>query len=297
MSTILSLVFSKAGLYAAAAIALLAVGWWLHYHWVHGDAPKQYTQVLAVAAAENGATLSVKSGFRGRSTQPVFVAGIAAPGLNDPLGPQSRDNLAVLAGDTVRVVMDRPGLFGRGQPLVGQVFGATGADLALAQLRAGFAKCESQATKDQIAAQKEAQSAKRGLWASVGGSHWWHFGIAAADFPDPIPLVPETDAPMLDYGLILEIAALAILAFWIFWYFAGAAIVAKFAGASTVTAAVDTSEQLAAYAALTLIRYSPAVQASPTAVTDCENLRTIVTAWELPATAAATGTTTTAKAT
>ena len=87
----------------------------------------------------------------------------------------------------------------------------------------------------------------------------------------------------LDYGLILECAVLAIAAIWVFWYFFGAAITAKFAAANSVTAAVDTSEQLAAYAALTLIRFTPAVASNQAAIVECENLRSVVTAWPVPA--------------
>ncbi len=279
MTTIFSLIFSKLGLYVGLALALFVAGFWLCWKWEHRGQNKTYTQTVSVASVANGATLEAKAGLLGRSTRPVFVAGIAAPGLNDPLGPDSRDNLASLAGDTVRVVSESRDLLGK--PLVGQVFGDSGADLGLAQLRAGLAKCESGANKDQIAAQKEAQKAQRGLWATSGGSHWWHFGAAAEDFPEAIPL--EEPKPMLDYGLILEVIVAAIVALWIFWYFCGAAITAKFSAAKAVTAAVDTSEQLACYAALTLIRYSPMVASNTAAVANCECLRSVVTGWKEPA--------------
>jgi endonuclease YncB( thermonuclease family) len=283
MATILSLVFSKAGFYAALILAIFVAGVVVCWKWDHRGEGKTYSQVLTVASVANGATIEAKVGVLGRSTRPVFLAGIAAPGLNDPLGPQSRDNLAALAGDTIRLESETRGILG--QPLVGQVFGDTGADLAIAQLRAGLVKCESQASKDEIAAQREAVKAQRGLWENTGGSHWWNFSVAADAIPEPIPLVPEESSWMsfvntIDFGVILEVAVLAIAAVWVFWYFFGAAITAKFAGAATVTSAVDTSEQLAAYAALTLIRYTPAVDTNPAAVSSCENLRSVVTAWK-----------------
>ncbi len=282
MSTLFSLIFSKLGLYVGLALALFIAGFVICWKWEHRHENKTYTQTVSVASVANGATLEAKAGLLGRSTRPVFVAGIAAPGLNDPLGPESRDNLASLAGDTIRVVSESRDLLGR--PLVGQVFGDSGADLGLAQLRAGLAKCESGATKDQIAAQKEAQKAQRGLWATSGGSHWWHFGAAAKNFPEAIPLEPETKTPMFEtIGLILEICVAAIVALWILWYFLGGMITSKVSAASAVTAAVDTSEQLACYAALTLIRYSPMVAGNTAAVASCESLRTVVTGWKDPA--------------
>jgi endonuclease YncB( thermonuclease family) len=286
MPTILSLIFSKVGFYAAVVLAIFIAGVVLCWKWDHRGEGKTYTEVLTVASVANGATIEAKAGLLGRATRPVFIAGIAAPGLNDPLGAASRDNLAGLAGETIRVQSETRGILGK--PLVGQVFGDTGADLGIAQLRAGLAKCESQATKEQIAAQKEAQKAARGLWETSGGSHWWHFSVADGTIPEPIPLVPESDMPALDFGLILEIAVLAIATVWVFWYFFGAAITAKFSAATAVTSAVDTSEQLAAYAALTLIRYSSPVVDNPNAVASCESLRGVVTAWKLPAASAST---------
>jgi endonuclease YncB( thermonuclease family) len=284
MSTILSLVFSKVGLYAAIVLAIFVAGFALCWHLEHRT-PETFSDTLSVASVANGATIQARAGLLGRASRPVFLAGVSAPGLNDPLGPESRDNLASLAGDTIRIESETRPIGAK--PLVGQCFGDTGADLAIAQLRAGLAICESGATKEQIAAQKQAQTAKRGLWASSGGSHWWHFSVAqVGDFPEPRPLIPEEHS-MFDFGLILEIAVLVIVALWIFWYFAGPAIAAKFSAATAVTTAVDTSEQLASYGALTVIRYTPCVAADPQAVTACEYLRTVCTAWTTPAVPAA----------
>jgi len=285
MTTILSLIFSKAGFYAALVLAIFVAGFVVCWKLEHRT-EKTFSEVLTVASVANGATIEAKAGLLGRSTRPVFIAGVAAPGLNDPLGPDSRDNLAGLAGSTIRVESKDRGILGK--PLVGQVFGDAGADLGIAQLRAGLAKCESQATKEQIAAQKEAQKAGRGLWQTAGGSHWWHFNVADAAFPEPKPLKPETETPMLEtIGLCLEILVAVIILGWIVAYFAGSYLSTSSAGRTAVSA-IDTSEQLAAYAALTAVRCMSPVSADPQAVTSCEYLRGVVTAWKLPAASAST---------
>jgi hypothetical protein len=83
-----------------------------------------------------------------------------------------------------------------------------------------------------------------------------------------------------DVGGTLEAIAVAVFLLWVVWYFAGTAIVAHWPAAKSVSTAVDTSEQMAAYAALTAIRYVPQVAADPQAVTACEYLRTAVTVWK-----------------
>jgi endonuclease YncB( thermonuclease family) len=282
MTTLLSLVFSKAGFYAALVLAIFIAGVVLCWKWDHRHEGRTFSEVVSVASVANGATIEAKAGLLGRATRPVFIAGIAAPGLNDPLGAESRDNLASLAGATIRVESETRGILG--QPLVGQVFGDAGADLGIAQLRAGLAKCESQATRDQVAAQKEAQKAGRGLWQTTGGSHWWHFSVANHSFPEPKPLVPETETPMFEtIGLWLEILVAVIVLGWVVAYFAGNYLGKSTAGTAAVSA-IDTSEQLAAYAALTAVRVMTPVSADPQAVTACEYLRGVVTAWKLPKT-------------
>lgn len=277
MAAVLSLLTSKATWVALACFGLLLTGFVLCWRWDHRG-PKSFSETFSVASVPNGATIQARAGIFGRATRPVFIAGIAAPGLNDHLGPESRDNLAGLAGKTIRVESPERGILGR--PLIGEVFGDAGADLGIAQLRAGLAKCETKATKDQIAAQREAQKAKRGLWESSGGSHWWHFSVAQAAFPDPKPLETETETPMLEtIGLWLEIAVALIVLFWIAAYFLSPYLSKSSAGSAAVKA-IDTSEQLAAYAALTLIRYTPAVAADPVAIGDCEYLRTVSTGWK-----------------
>ena len=205
--------------------------------------------------------------------------------MNDPLGTDSQKNLEGLAGKTVRIEShDRP--IGSGT-IVGTVFGDTGADLGLAQLRAGLATCETGATKDQLAAQKEAQKAKRGLWAKAdAGSRWWHFSFGNSEFPEPKKLrsrsqESENMFDMQTLGNLVLILAAAIGLLWIVWHFAAASVTAKAptVGAA-VTAAIDTSEQIASYGALTLVRQTPAVASDPQAVQYCDYLRTVCTAWQ-----------------
>jgi len=175
MATLLSLVFSKTGLYLGIALALFIGGFVVCWKFCH-RAEKTFESTQAVVSAANGATLNVSCGLLGRSTRPVFLEGISAPGLNDSCGTESQANLLDIAGATIRLESTERPLGNK--PLVGQAFGATGEDLAIAQLTAGLATCQTGATKDQIAAQKGAQKAKRGLWANSGGSHWWNFSIA-----------------------------------------------------------------------------------------------------------------------
>jgi endonuclease YncB( thermonuclease family) len=287
MATFLSFLFSKAGFYAAIALVIFVAGGVLVWKWDHRGGGKSYSSTQAVISAANGATLNVKDGLFGRSTRPIFLAGISAPGLNDSMGTASRDNLASLAGDTVRLEStERP--MGA-KPLVGQVFGSTGKDLAIAQLQAGLATCETGATKAQQAAQKQAQAAKRGLWANSGGSHWWNFSVASdGDFSDlESPLSPAESSSM-DYGLLIEIVVGAIIALWVIWYFAGPAIQAKFAATSVVTTAVNVSEQVTAYASLSAIRCMPVIASDPASVASCEQLCAKLMVWPKTPAAATT---------
>ena len=274
MSTLLSLVFSKLGAIVGLALVCFVAGVVVCWRWTHRE--KIFSEMVTVASVANGATIEAKAGLLGRSTRSIFLEGVAAPGLSDPLGPESQENLKRLAGDTVRVESSTRAIGAR--PLVGTCFGSTGANLALAQLRAGLAKCETGATADQIAAQREAQRAGRGLWKqSAGGSHWWHFGIAS---PRSSPLIPSPSNTMLEnVGLLIEFAVVAIVVICLLWTYVGSKLLAKWSGATTVSAIVDTTEQWAAYAALTEVRCVPAVEADPQAVTACEYLRGVVTTW------------------
>jgi endonuclease YncB( thermonuclease family) len=280
MSFVLSLLGSTLGRTAAIAAVCFVAGAIVCWRWTHREA-RTFSDSFHVTSVENGATIAVQAGVLGRRSRLVMLQGVTAPGLNDPLGRESQSNLAGLAGETVRVESHSRSV--GAATIVGTCYGATNADLALAQLRAGLATCETAATKPQLAAQKEAQKARRGLWAAGSGSHWWHFNLAATAFPEALPEEKETSVLNLDYGLILEIAVVAIVLLWIVWSLFGAAIVARVPTAAAVGQVVDTSEQLACYAALTGIRHASCVANDPQAVQYCEYLRTVCTAWKTPA--------------
>ena len=278
MTTLLSFVFSKTGLYVGIALAIFLAGFVVCWKFTH-RAGKTIEQTFSVVSVANGATINVKAGLLPRATKPIFLQGISAPGLNDPLGPESRDNLTSLAGNAIRVESEKQGLLMK--PVIGDVFGSTGKDLAIAQLQAGLATCETSATKPQIAAQKQAQAAKRGLWANTGGSHWWNFSVATlgdfSNFRSPIP-----EKSMFDPNtLILWLAwlAIAVSVACLAWTYVIQPLASKWTAAATVTAVVDTTEQIAAYCALSQVIAVPAVAADPQAVTACDYLRNVVTKW------------------
>lgn len=282
---IFSLLTSSLGRMAVVALVCFLAGAVICWRWTHREA-KTFSYTLPVVSIENGATISVEHGLLGKK-RTVMISGISAPGLNDQLGPESQMNLKGLAGGSIRVESkDRPiGLLRAGAgTIVGEVFGDTGSDLGVAQLRAGLATCETGATKEQLAGQREAQKAKRGLWAKTDiGSHWWHFSSANQEkFPEAIDQ-PKERAMFFDLPTIggwLLIAAAAFMLFCLVWHFVGAAVTAKApAAGNAVTTAVDTSEQLMAYGALTVVRHSPAVEADPQAVQYCDYLRTVCTSW------------------
>jgi len=264
----------------AIAAACFLAGVIVCWRWTHRE-PRVFSYTLAVTSVENGATLAVQHGLLGRKTRLVMIEGLRAPGLNDPLGRESQDNLKSLAGGTIRVESeDRP--IGTGT-IVGKCFGDTGTDLGLAQLRAGLATCETAAKPEQLAAQKEAQRAKRGLWSKAdAGSRWWHFsaGMKAASIPEPNKTNEEKPSmfSLENIGnLLLIVVALIILA-WIVAYFAGGYLQKTAAGKAALSA-IDTTAEVAAYAALTGVRYMPGVKSDPKAVESCEYLLTAVMKW------------------
>jgi endonuclease YncB( thermonuclease family) len=116
-----------------------------------------------VDSVENGATIIVKTGLRERRTAAVTLADIVAPADGQPLAEQSRANLQRLAGRTVRVEHD--GLLRRG-PMVGTVYGQSGAVLQEEQLRAGLARALDGAPAGWRGIEAEARGARRGLWAT-----------------------------------------------------------------------------------------------------------------------------------
>lgn len=264
---------------AIVAVLCFVAGAIVCWKWTHRES-RLFSYTLPVVKVENGATLQVQHGLLGRRTRPVMIEGISAPGLNDHLGPESKENLQELAGATIRLTStDRP--IGAGL-LVGTVWGDTGQDLGLAQLRAGLATCQTGATKDQFTAQKQAQTAKRGLWETTGGSHWWHFSAPNSSFPEPFDEEPEAekmfDLQTVGNALLIGVAVIALV--WILWAVLAAKVATKApTTAAVVTGVVDTSEQLAAYAALTAVRHTPAVAADPKAVENCDYLRAVCTQW------------------
>jgi hypothetical protein len=88
-------------------------------------------------------------------------------------------------------------------------------------------------------------------------------------------------------GLCIEILVALVILGWIVAYF-GSTYLSTSAAGKTAVSAIDTSEQLAAYGALTAVRCMAPVSADPQAVTACEYLRGVVTAWKLPAASATT---------
>ena len=156
------------------ALAIIARNWSCRKQ----AGPRVRTYSYAVASVPNGATIAIKTGLRQRRTGQVHIAGIAAP-ADGRFAEPSRANLQQLAGGRIRVEITRHGLFGdaetdevsadevldaRGE-LVGTVYGESGADLGIGQLRAGCATALPDAEKDLLRAEKEAKVAKLGIWA------------------------------------------------------------------------------------------------------------------------------------
>jgi len=129
-----------------------------------------HSDTFSVVSVPTGASIEVQ--VRRRSAV-VALAHIAAP-ASGPAGEASRNALESLAGSTVRIEWSRSGLL-RGEapdatddatealearpPAVGVVFGESGADCGLEQIKAGHATCQAGAPKEYIAAEK--QAAKR----------------------------------------------------------------------------------------------------------------------------------------
>ena len=285
MTWIFTALSTSLGRTAAIALVCFVAGFVVCWRWTHRT-PRASAQSYRVAATVNGATLQVVSGVLGRQRKTVMLAGIAAPGMNDPCGPESQKNLEELAGDAVRLTTASRRL---GSAIVAEsCFGAGGDELDLAQLKAGLARCETGATKEQLAAEKAARRAKRGLWAiAQPGQHWWHFSLAHDELPEPIPEAEEEKESAM-FPLNLETLSNALLIFVVLatisliaWHFLKPAIAAKSpATAAAVSTAIDTTEQLASYGALTLVRHTPAIAADPQAVQYCDYLRTVCTSWK-----------------
>jgi endonuclease YncB( thermonuclease family) len=294
LTAIFSFFSSTVGQIIAIAAVCFLAGVLVCWHFCHRL--RTFDDSFEVVEVENGATIDVAVGLLKRKSRPVMIAGISAPGLNDPCGPESKANLEKLAGSTIRLqTSEREGLGGK-KALVGDAFGATGVDLGLAQLRAGLAVCETAAGKEQLAAQAEAKRKGLGLWSSQNaGSRWWHFSMGSVSFPDaieePIPVETSTvqEIPMLStIGTLLIVFVVIAAIAWAIVAMFGTSLSSSTVGKAVISA-VDTTEEVSAYAALTSIRYMEPVVADPQAVTACEYLLKATLTW--PATPKATAAT------
>ena len=135
--------------------------------------PRIVTRDYTVVAVPNGATITVQAGLLGRKTATVTLQYVAA--AEGVYAEPSRQALETRAGKTIRVEdekrrllsaerEDSEDLEARG-PIVGVVYGETGALLNLAQISDGWATCTEGAPKEYAAAEKAAKKAKVGMWA------------------------------------------------------------------------------------------------------------------------------------
>jgi len=151
------------------------------------------TNSYTVVSVLTGATIEVATGLRDRRTVTVTLLGIAAP-IDGPLAEQSRANLQRLAGATIRVETDRHGLLRadpydsqrrldeNGEataespvepepdpvasrwPVVGVVFGESGACLNVEQLASGMAKALDGTPKEWRKIEDAARKQRIGIW-------------------------------------------------------------------------------------------------------------------------------------
>lgn len=99
-------------------------------------------------------------------------------------------------------------------------------------------------------------------------------------------------------NVVLFGAAIVIVGWFAWPYLSKLPLLSSFTSSSTgkqVASAVDISEFVAAYQALTLIRLMPNVQNSKDGLAACDTLRNLITSWEssTPATVTTVTTTTT----
>jgi len=147
-----------------------------------------------VVRATTGASIEVEAGIRGRRTETVGLANIAAPSPGLVMAEASRQSLEKLAGKIIRVEIERTGLF-RGEPseaqasqrrldatpettadsvslvesrgpIVGTVYGESGTCLNFQQVADGMAECLPTAPKEWRAAEKQARKLKLGIWGA-----------------------------------------------------------------------------------------------------------------------------------
>lgn len=125
-----------------------------------------------VVAVPTGASVTVQAGRRGR-TLTIRLIGVAAP-ASGPMAQVSADHLRGLAGATITVQYERRGLL-RGEdetddapearvPDAGIVFGASGVNTNLEQVKAGLASCHQDAPDEWKATEKIAKKSGLGMW-------------------------------------------------------------------------------------------------------------------------------------
>ena len=164
------------------ALAVIARNWSCR----HERPPRVRTFTADVDSVPNGASIVIKTGWRQRRTAAVALVDLAAPSEGDSLADDSRTNLARLAGSRIRIESSRAMREGSPEPsecdsavdpegmaldlglsaldFQGVVYGESGENLCLAQLRAGLARNQGQRA-EWIAAAKAAQEARQGIWA------------------------------------------------------------------------------------------------------------------------------------
>ena len=163
------------------------------------SAPAQSSTVLAgkVVTIIDGDTIDVLDSDR--NTHRIRLAGIDAPERHQAFGARSTQNLAALVrGSAVDVEWYKLD----GQRLVGKVL-KNGQDICLEQVRAGFAwhfkRYEDEQSEEDRriydAAEKEARSAKKGLWKDTIPLEPWLYRERQSDHSQAskfIPDVPDT---------------------------------------------------------------------------------------------------------
>jgi endonuclease YncB( thermonuclease family) len=146
-----------------------------------------------VTSVHDGDTITVGG-------EPIRLASIDAPELDQTYGPSSRRQLAsMVLGQTVTVTYAQTDVFDR---VVGTVFTSDCAQVNLSQVRWGAAwyyeahKCEIDIRQRTAyaAAQAEARATQRGLWVGNPVAPWVHRNGVEAKVPASYP---RGDAPSI----------------------------------------------------------------------------------------------------
>jgi hypothetical protein len=171
----------KGGIIAAAAVvaliclAIISRNWSCRPHKPPRPPRPPRIEEFDVLGVVNGATITVDS----RRHDTVQLADVAAPAEGEPGFAESRDNLAKIAGQRIRVEVhgrlraavtdEDTGLTANGyQPLagrphvvVGVVYGESGLLLNLSQAAGAFIRCLPSAPAEWKAAEAAARKAKK----------------------------------------------------------------------------------------------------------------------------------------